>query len=77
MRKIMLLLSLFSLLGFSIQAQDFTKAEDSDPEAKAILKQLKTKYDAYQSLEAEVTLEIEISRAAQGGAKRHDRPFRR
>jgi outer membrane lipoprotein carrier protein len=60
MRKIMLLLSLFSLLGFSIQAQDFTKAEDSDPEAKAILKQLKTKYDAYQSLEAEVTLEIEI-----------------
>jgi outer membrane lipoprotein-sorting protein len=60
MRKTMLLLSLFSLLGFSIQAQDFTQSKDSDPEARAILKQLKAKYDAYQSLEAEITMEIEL-----------------
>ncbi len=60
MRKTLLFLFTFSLLGLSLQAQDFTKASDSDPEAKAILKQLKAKYDAYKSLEAQITLEIEI-----------------
>lgn len=57
----MLLLSLFSLLGFSIQAQDFTKVEDSDPEAKAVLQQLKAKYDAFTSIEAQFTMEIELA----------------
>jgi outer membrane lipoprotein-sorting protein len=56
----MLLFGLLLMSIFSIHAQDFTKSSDSDPEAKAILKQLKAKYDAYKSMEAQITLEIEI-----------------
>jgi len=60
MRKISLLLSCALFTFFQLNAQDFTTAEDSDPEAKAILKALKNKYDAYKSLEANISLEIEI-----------------
>ncbi len=38
----------------------YTKAADSDPEAKAVLDQVRKKYDAYQSLEADFVLEIEL-----------------
>lgn len=64
MRKLLLLFLGLSL-ALSIQAQvrentQYTKAGDSDPEAKAILEKLHKKYDAYTSLEADFTLEIQL-----------------
>ncbi len=60
MKKSVLLLSMLFALVWQLPAQDFTDSKDSDPEATAILKQLKAKYDAYRSMEAAITLEIEI-----------------
>ncbi len=65
MKKSILLFGLFSLFSLSITAQDFTKASDSDPEATAILKQLKSKYESYGSMQASFTLEINIPEQAQ------------
>lgn len=42
------------------QKTQFTSADESDPQAKAILEKLKSKYQAYSSIEAKFTLEIEI-----------------
>lgn len=56
---------LLSILVWNIQAQvresdQYTKAADSDPEAKAILDKLRKKFDAFNSLEADFTLEIQL-----------------
>jgi len=45
----------FAAIGF---AQDYT--EQSDPQAKAILEKMKTKYESYQSLRANFSLIIEL-----------------
>lgn len=42
------------------ESEQYTKAEHSDPQAKAILDKLRKKYDAYNSLEADFTLEIQF-----------------
>ena len=52
-------LSLFATAAFSQQNQ-YAKAGDSDPEARAILEKVKTKYEAYKSIEATFTLSIEL-----------------
>ena len=54
-----ILLILASSLSFA-QRQDFTKAADVDPEAKAVLQKVKTKYDAYRTLEINFTLILEF-----------------
>ncbi|MCB0629867.1 MAG: outer membrane lipoprotein carrier protein LolA [Saprospiraceae bacterium] len=64
MRKLLLL-----FLGLSLtlitQAQvrentQYTKAGDSDPAATAILEKLRKKYDAFNSVEADFTLDIQL-----------------
>ncbi|MEZ5042974.1 MAG: outer membrane lipoprotein carrier protein LolA [Saprospiraceae bacterium] len=47
--------------AFTQNTNDYTKAGDSDPAAKAILDKLRSKYDAYQTLEAEFTMVIELA----------------
>lgn len=58
------LILLFPLLfsGIILQAQDkqYTDAQDSDPEAIALIKSLRSKYDAYKTMEADFRLEIRI-----------------
>ena len=49
------------LIGsFALNAQDYTKAQDSDPKAKAILDGLRSKYNSYSNVDASFTLELEI-----------------
>lgn len=65
MRNLLLLIVLFATVWTS-QAQvreqrdQYTKAGDSDPEAKAILDKLRKKFDAFNSVEADFTLEIQL-----------------
>ncbi len=47
-------------LAINLSAQDYTKLEDSDPEARKILNQVRQKYEAYTSLEANFALDIEF-----------------
>ena len=56
-------LALFMSLG--VYAQDYTKAEDSDPEARKILNQVRQKYEAYTSIEANFALDIEFPEQAK------------
>ncbi|HRD82695.1 MAG: outer membrane lipoprotein carrier protein LolA [Saprospiraceae bacterium] len=58
----MLVIALFCVLSVHAQKQtgQFTKAQESDPQAKAVLDKLKKKYQGYQSLELAFTLEIEL-----------------
>ena len=49
----------FLVNSFS-QKQDFTKTQDNDPEATKILEKISKKYDAYKSIQATFSLEIEI-----------------
>ena len=58
-------LTLFSVFGPGLSAQDFTNKEDSDPQAKAVLDAMRQKYEAYKSLHADFTLSYE----APGQAK--------
>ena len=60
MFKNMLLGGLALLLSLSVYSQDYTKAEDSDPEARRILNQVRQKYEAYTSIEANFALDIEF-----------------
>ncbi|MEL7426691.1 MAG: outer membrane lipoprotein carrier protein LolA [Bacteroidota bacterium] len=60
MLKHILLGTLGLLLSFGGYAQDYTKSEDSDPEARKILNQVRQKYEAYTSLEANFALDIEF-----------------
>lgn len=49
----------FLATGFA-QKKDFTKAQDVDPEAQRVLDKVSEKYEAYKSIEATFSLEIEI-----------------
>ena len=53
---------LFILTSFTlgVVAQNFTKSEDSDPAAKAVLEKMRKQYESYGSLQADFTLELEI-----------------
>jgi len=53
-------LLLFSCFAVTTFGQDYTKASDNDPKAKAILDKMRKKYEAYKTLEAEFTLDIEL-----------------
>jgi outer membrane lipoprotein carrier protein len=53
------ILMLFAACGFAQNSQ-FTKPEDSDPAATAILEKVRQKYEAYKTLEADFTLILEI-----------------
>lgn len=57
---LLLLPLLFS--GTILQAQDkqYTESQDSDPEAIALIKKLRNKYDAYKTMEADFRLDILI-----------------
>lgn len=59
MRKLFFL-SIFSIFSLSIFAQDFTKTEDSDPQAKAVLEAMRQKYEGYGTLQADFTLSLEF-----------------
>jgi len=50
---------IFTTVGFA-QKQDFTKSGDSDPVAEEILNRISKKYEAYKSMEATFSLEIEV-----------------
>ena len=54
-----LLVAIFTTVGFA-QKQDFTKTGDSDPAAKKILDRISKKYEAYKTIEATFSMEIEI-----------------
>lgn len=60
MLKQLLFTSLALFVSMGVYAQDYTKAEDSDPEATKILNQVRQKYKAYTSIEANFALEIEF-----------------
>jgi len=60
MLKHILFSALALCLSFGISAQDYTKAADSDPEARRILNQVRQKYEAYSSFEANFALDIEF-----------------
>lgn len=59
-----LLFALFALatltLPASAQRDQYTKAGESDPAAKAILNKLRQKYDSYKTLQADFALEIQM-----------------
>lgn len=63
MRFITFVLLLPVLLSGTIllaQDQQYTKAQDSDPEAVSLLNNLRTKYDAFKSMEADFRLDIQL-----------------
>ena len=64
MKQLLLLLMTFVLVQtVNAQVKDYTKASDSDPKAKAILDKVKKKYEAYQSIEADFSIEMEFGDA--------------
>lgn len=62
MKKIVFTTLLLVLIATLLPAQDtqYTSAADSDPEAKAVLDKLRQKYDAYNTLQADFSLKIEL-----------------
>jgi outer membrane lipoprotein-sorting protein len=62
MKKYLFLSLCLSLLSVAVFAQQnqYAKAGDSDPEARAILEKVKIKYEAFKSVEATFTLSIEL-----------------
>ena len=54
------LFAFVSLFALRATAQEFTTEADSDPKAKAVLDKLRNKYEAFKTLEADFSLEIEI-----------------
>lgn len=62
MQKFMLaiLLTVVSTAIFAQKKPVATKSEVSDPEAKAVLEKMRKKYEAYGTLEADFSLEIEV-----------------
>lgn len=67
MKQPLLLLIAFFAVILTLPAQtraqkdQYTKASDSDPAAKAILTKLRQKYEGYKTMQAEFALEIELS----------------
>lgn len=61
----LLILVLFACLAAGAAAQPKSvKKETSDPQAKAVLDKMRKKYEAYQTVEAEFSLAIEVPRQA-------------
>lgn len=60
MLKQLLIAGLGLLLSTSIYAQDYTSVNDSDPAARKILNQVRAKYEAFSSIEADFALEIQF-----------------
>ena len=60
MRFTLLSIGLFCLLSIPAIGQNYTNSADSDPAAKAILDQVREKYEAYTSIEANFSLEIQL-----------------
>ncbi|MFK8164291.1 MAG: outer membrane lipoprotein carrier protein LolA [Lewinella sp.] len=60
MRIYVLFFALLVLPGATLLAQDkqYTNAEDSDPEAIALINSIRTKYDAFKTMEADFMLDI-------------------
>lgn len=56
----LLLLAGLSPQSVSAQPSQYQSAKDSDPEAVALVKKLRAKYDAYSTLEAEFRLDISL-----------------
>lgn len=52
-------------MGLMAQDNQYTASKDSDPEAKAILDQVRKKYDTYTAMEADFKLEIEFPEQAK------------
>ncbi len=55
-----IMMSTFFLATSFAQKKDFTKVQDVDPEAQRVLDKVSKKYEAYKSIEATFSLEIEI-----------------
>lgn len=58
-----LLAALLLLIGsqaVTAQTSQYTSAKDSDPEAVALVKQLRSKYDGFRTLEADFRLDISL-----------------
>ena len=53
-------LFILTLFSFGAFAQNFTSNEDSDPAAKAVLEKMRQRYESYNSLQADFTLELEV-----------------
>lgn len=53
-------LTLLSVFSVSLFSQDFTKKNDSDPKAKAVLEKMRKKYESMSNLEADFSLVIEV-----------------
>lgn len=62
MRNLFLILSFLIAGTFTLVAQpsQYTSAKDSDPEAVTLLKNLRKKYDAFKTLEADFRLDIAL-----------------
>lgn len=60
LRKLLFAALLFAAGTAFAQNNQYTSGQDSDPEARVILEQLRQKYEAYDALEAAFKLEIEF-----------------
>jgi outer membrane lipoprotein carrier protein len=61
MKKILFVFALIGMVGsLAAQKQDFTTAADNDPQAKAILEKVRTKYEGYKTIQADFSLTIEL-----------------
>lgn len=60
MKKLLLILMVAFAAQTIVSAQNFTKAGDSDPKAKAVLDKLKDKFTSYRSLETQFSLEMDF-----------------
>lgn len=68
MKYVALTFFLISLLfpgAITAQDKQYTTASDSDPEAVALLKSIRAKYDTYQTLMVDFSLEINLPGAGQ------------
>ncbi len=51
----------FLILPLTAQNNQYTSAEDVDPEAKALLSQIRSKYDAYNTMEVDFSMSIQFA----------------
>lgn len=65
------LFSFVSFLALRATAQQFSTEADSDPKAKVVMDKLRKKYEAYKTLEADFTLNIEIPEQPLESQKGH------
>ncbi len=60
MKRILLSLLTTTMVTTLAFAQEYTNADDSDPAAKAVLDQVKKKYESYETVEVNFSLDIEF-----------------